>query len=139
MPEPEQLDPSQRAAVPLKPMSPGELLHKLKAPETHNPTTPEGKKNKARASAEMASIIDLQGSRAFEWFFDEFIEKPYRLAFDRYRSPSTPEEQLVTARADYLALRTLRVGMLEREIAHRRQLDKNDLQISVLEEKLRAL
>lgn len=120
-------------------MSAGELVQKLKQPETANPVTAEAKRNKERASVEMANILDLQSSRAFEWFFDEFVEKPYRLAFDAFRNPATPPEQLGAVRDNYLALRTIRVGFLEREIAHRHQLNKSDTEIPQLEEKLRSL
>lgn len=97
--------------------------------------------NRRRAAAEISTIFELNGDRNFQWFIREFIDGPYTKAFDALRSQTMrmEGETLETVQARYVALREVKVGMLEREIAHRELIDPRDEEISRLRERLSRL
>lgn len=136
----ETLDPSQRAAEPIKMVKASDLVRTLKpavgaAPEL----SPQAQKNRDRAAAEIAMIFELRDARAFQWFMAEFFDKPFNEASEAYRSSDTPEEDLPKVRARYLALKAVKAGIIEREIAHRRMMDPSDAEIFRLEQRLAQL
>lgn len=120
------LDQSQRAAEPTPRVNPNTLVGRLKGAERVQDNDEAAAENRARAAAEISMIFELKDSTAFKWFEEEFIDKPYRASFDALRDPSTPIEELPTVRARYAALKAVKIGIIEREIAHRDQLDPND-------------
>lgn len=139
--DPEQ---SRRAAEPLPSLSPKELIRNLGLEEAAQPEeelSDEAKENRLRAAKEISLIFELHNSRAFEWFEKEFIDKPYweaRRKLMGWVSDFKPGE-LEKTQVTYAALKQVKVGMLEREIAHREQINPNDEQIAILREKLALL
>jgi hypothetical protein len=103
--------------------------------------SPEAIENRQRAANETSMIFELKDNRAFQWFEREFIQTAYAEAFAKLRDPNLrlPEESLQNIQMTYVALRKVRVGMLEREIIHRELLDPNDSALPRLREKLAAL
>ena len=141
----EALDPAQRPAEPLPPVKPSVALKRMAmdeaAVEPAPEQSPEAIDNSTRAKAEIATIFELKDSGAFNWFFSEFVEKPYQDAFNKLRDPRLrqKDETLENIQQRYIALREVRIGMLEREIAHREQLDDDDGQIYDLRRLLNSL
>lgn len=134
----QSLDQSQRAHEPTAPLGAAELLARLtKEAEPKENDSEEAIWNRQRAAAETAMIFELKDSRAFNWFFEEFVVKPYAEAFEALRDVHT--EDLTKARTEYLALKKARIGLIEREIIHRQQLDVDDPEIARLREKLSVL
>jgi hypothetical protein len=138
------MDQSQKAAEPLKPVPTATLVRVLNSPEADPGSaqdSPEAQDNRQRASNEISMIFELKDSRAFQWFMREFIESAYQQAFDELRNPALRQKdvKLEDVQTRYVALRQVRVGMVEREIAHREQLDPNDEEIKRLREKLASL
>lgn len=138
MPEP-VLDPSQRAAEPLKPIKTSVALRQLSQEPPKPSDSPEAKENRLRASAEVSMIFELKDLVAFQWFEKEFIDKAYRNAFDALRSPHVKPEDLPKLQTTYVALRKVKAGLIEREIAHRELLDPTDDQLATLRETLSRL
>jgi hypothetical protein len=133
------MDPSQVAAVPLEPVQMSVLASKLRDPFPGidiEPASNEALENQTRARGEIASIFELKDNRAFQWFETEFIDKPYQEAFEALRSPYTKAADLAVVQLTYVTLRKIKVGLIEREIAHREQLDPNDALIPQLRERL---
>jgi hypothetical protein len=87
--------------------------------------------NRLRAAAEISSIFELKANRDFQWFVREFIDKGYDEAFRKLRMPNArmEGETLESVQMTYAALREVKVGMLEREIAHRELLNPRDEEI----------
>ncbi len=141
----EPLDPSQKPAEPLQPVKPSVALKRLAideaAKEIESSEQPEAIENRQRAAAEISMIFELKDSSPFNWFMREFVDKPYQEAFDKLRDPRLlrKDESLEIIQQRYVALRAVRVGMIEREIAHREQIDPNDEQISELRRLLSSL
>ena len=141
---PEPLDPSQRAAEPLQPVAPSVALKRLSLAEMEG-TEPdpnesdEAVSNRQRAAAEISMIFELKDSVAFQWFEREFIDAAYSRAFEALRSPHVKPEELPKLQTTYLALREVKAGMIEREIAHRELIDPHDEQVTELREKLARL
>lgn len=142
----EQLDPSQRAAEPLKPVKTAEFIRQMREAGTQVEIVPEEtaraiKENQEHAQQEIAMIFELNDSVAFRWFMEKFVLPDYDLAFRQLRGlgePSKPEE-LPAIQIRYETLRKIRAGMLTREIAHRERLDSTDAQIPRLRERLNLL
>lgn len=133
------MDQSQIAAEPLKSVSPTQFIKEFVNPETQpDPNSPEAVENRARAAQEISMIFELKDLVSFKWFIAEFIDKPYRAAFDALRDPRLRQdnETLENIQQRYVALRAVRVGMLEREIAHREQITPNDSFLHALREQL---
>jgi hypothetical protein len=137
----EHLDPSQRAAEPVKVIKASDLVRTLKQPPVGAAPqiSPQAQQNRDRAAAELSMIFELRDARSFQWFMAEFFEKPFIEASQAYRSDDTPEEDLPKVRARYMALKTVKAGILEREIAHRRLMDPSDAEIFRLEQRLAQL
>src|SRR6266404_2278410 len=135
------MDPSQKAAEPIDVVSPADLVRQLSNPEADPAESEEAKDNSKRAVAEISMIFELKESTAFKWFEREFIDRPYQEAFDKLRDPRQrqKDESLESIQTAYVALRAIKVGMLEREIVHREQIDPNDVEIKRLNAKLRSL
>jgi hypothetical protein len=136
------MDQSQKAAEPIKAVAPATFIREMANPESDPAKdSPEAVENRRRAGAEISMIFELKDSRAFQWFMSEFIDKPYREAFDKLRDPRLrqKEESLETIQTNYVALRAVKAGMIEREIAHREQIDTNDPEVVRLRELLAAL
>lgn len=132
------MDPSQTAAEPLKSIPMSEILRRFReeSPMPEEPASREAAENQTRARAEIASIFELKESRAFQWYEKEFIDKSYQEAFDKLRDSSTKSDELVAVRLVYILMRGIKVGLIEREIAHRETLDPADEEIKRLREKL---
>jgi hypothetical protein len=143
----EQLDPSQRPAVPVKPVEAGELLRQLRTDrDAFLEAVPEEtanaiKNNREHAQQEISMIFELNESQAFRWFMEEFVIPEYDRVFGQLRGIGEPPkpEDLPAIQVRYATLRGIRIGMLEREIAHRSRLDPNDSEIPRLREKLNLL
>jgi hypothetical protein len=143
MSEPE-LDQSQKAAPPLKPMAASELVRKLHTPGIEALSEDAAAaldENRKQAAVELASIFALQESPDFKWFEKTFIIEPYDEAFRKLRDPHAREEgeTLEMVQTAYLALRTVRAGVLTREIIHRELIDPRDEQIAKLRQTERPL
>jgi hypothetical protein len=132
------MDPAQKPAEPIKKVEPADLVRQLSV-EPDPAESPEAKENRARAAAEISMIFELKDSAAYKWFEREFIDGPYRRAFDELRSPHVKQEDLPKLQTTYVALRAIKVGMLEREIAHREQIDPSDVEIARLRDELSRL
>lgn len=124
------LDPSQRAAEPLPSLNAAEVLRKIEADKSKNP---DDQANRILAAMELAMIEELLGLAAFRWFEAEFIDKPYRIAFDNLRSQGGEAFQ------SYKALKEVKGGMIQREITQRETVSPDDPRITYLREKLRSL
>jgi len=137
------LDPSQKPAEPLPPVNPVTVLKRraLDEIEPEPGEQPEAIDNKQRAANEVAMIFELKDSRAFQWFEKEFIDKPYKEAFDLLRNPKLRQEgvTLLDVQAAYVVLRAVKTGVIEREIVHRETIDPGDEMIPVLRQKLDTL
>jgi hypothetical protein len=133
------MDQAQRAAEPLTPVSPASLIRSLKTPEEEASESPEAIENRQRAATEIAMIFELKDSRAFQWFVEQFLDSEYGKAFEALRSPYTKHHEIADVQKQYVVLRKVKVGMLEREIAHREQLDPGDEMLPVLRSKLAQL
>jgi hypothetical protein len=133
------MDPAQKPAEPIAKIKPSDLVRQILSPEADPADSPEAKENRARAGAEISMIFELKDSVAFKWFEKEFIDGPYRRAFDELRSPYVKPEDLPKLQTTYVALRAIKVGMLEREITHREQIDPNDVEIARLRAELSRL
>lgn len=134
---PDPLDPSQKAAEPLKPVKPADLARTVNAKQ--EAVSPEEKDNRENAANEVSMIFELNSSVAFRWFEAEFIDRPFRDAFEALRTPGIKAEDLPAIQQKYMSLRAVKVGIIEREISHRDLLDPNDSMIPVLREKLARL
>lgn len=137
----EHLDPSQRAAEPVKLVKAADLVRTLKQPPVGAAPhiSPQAQQNRDRAAAELSMIFELRDARSFQWFMAEFFDKPFIEASQAYRSDDTKDEDLSKVRARYMALKDVKKGILEREIAHRRLMDPNDTEIFRLEQRLAQL
>lgn len=137
----ENLDPSQRAAEPIKTVKASDLVRTLKSPAVGAPPqlSPQAQQNRDRAAAELSMIFELRDARSFQWFMAEFFDKPFIEASQAYRSDDTAEEDLSKVRARYMALKAVKAGIIEREIAHRRLMDPSDAEIFRLEQRLAQL
>jgi hypothetical protein len=137
----EELDQSQRPAEPIQQISPGELSRRLKEPGLEIADSGTAKENRENAAAEISSIFQLQGDPNFQWFVKTFIDPEYDKAFAALRNPAVrqPGETLELVQARYVALREVKVGMMERELAHRELLDPNDQQIAKLRQEIDRL
>ena len=124
----QELDQSQRPAAPIETISPGELSRRLKEKGTEVAETGTQIENRDHAGSEIASIFRLNGDPDFQWFMKQFIDPEYDRAFVALRNPAMREagDTLEVVQARYVALREVKVGMLERELAHRTLLDPND-------------
>lgn len=124
-------------AAPTAEMSPGALIENLRAGEP----VVEGtvRDNRANAARELEMIEELLASRAFQWFETEFIDKPYAASFEALRSKFTKPEDLASVQQTYVALREIKSGCAERELAHRELISPTDPVIAVLRSKLAAL
>jgi hypothetical protein len=134
------MDPAQKPAEPIEPLLAGALLRQLN-PESDPADSEEAKENRAAAAREISMIFELKDLTAFKWFEKEFIDKPYQASFDALRDPRLREknETLENIQQRYVALRAVKVGMLEREIAHREQIAPNDVEIPRLRAELERL
>jgi hypothetical protein len=134
------MDPSQRPAEPLQPVDARTLIRNLQGAEPID-DSPEAENNRMRAAAEISAIFELNKDRNFQWFMREFIDRPYNAAFDALRNPlmRQKDDTLEVIQAKYVALREVKVGMLEREIAHRELLNPRDEEIPRLRERLSRL
>jgi hypothetical protein len=134
------MDPSQRPAEPLQPVDARTLIRNLQGAEPID-DSPEAENNRMRAAAEISAIFELNKDRNFQWFMREFIDRPYNAAFDALRNPlmRQKDDTLEVIQAKYVALRDVKVGMLEREIAHRELLNPRDEEIPRLRERLSRL
>lgn len=131
------MEQSHTSAEPLAQISVPALIRAL---DQQGPaSSPEAEDNRKRAAAEITMIFELKESRAFRWYEKEFVDKLYRAAFEALRSPHTKADDLSALRTTYLALRGVKAGLIEREIAHREQISPGDPEISVLREQLAAL
>src|SRR5882724_3796709 len=119
------MEQSHKAAEPIHVVSPADLVRQLSNPEADPAQSEEAKDNRKRAAVEITMIFELKESSAFKWFEREFIDKPYQEAFDKLRDPKMreKEESFESIQTAYVALRAIKVGMLEREVAHREQMD----------------
>lgn len=135
------MDPSQKAAEPLKPVKPAQLIRTMIGNEAEPAKSAEALDNRKRAADELTMIFELRGSAAFRWFQKEFIDARYQETFDALRDPAMrlPGETLECVQARYLALRKVKAGILEREIAHRELISPTDTEIAVLREELARL
>lgn len=137
-------EPSRRAAEPLQSLSPKELIRSLGLKEATQPEgeelSPEAKENRLHAAKEISLIFELRNNRAFEWFEHEFIDKPYWEARRGLMNVAEADRgDLPRIQTTYAALKQVKIGMLEREIAHREQINPNDEQIAILRERLALL
>jgi hypothetical protein len=134
-------DQSQRPAEPLPTVEPRTLIRNLQGAERVATTSVDAEANRLRAAAEIAAIFELNENRTFQWFIREFIDKPYQEAFRKLRLPNArmEGESLEGVQMTYSAMREVKVGMLEREIAHRELLNPNDEEIPRLRQKLSLL
>ncbi len=123
-------------ATPLNQLSARDLIARLK-PEDFVELSPEAQENRARAADELSSIYELRQSGAFQWFMAAFIDGPHRDALETLKNPHTAD--LVNARTRYLALREIKVALLEREIQHRELMTPADEEIPRLREQLTQL
>lgn len=130
-------DQSQKAAIPTTRISVAELVRGLSGGPRSNSLAKE--ENQKRAADQLSMIEELQKSSAFKWFFAEFVDKPYRDAFEKLRSPYTEFADLPKVQTTYTALAAVRRGLLEREIVHREQLQPDDPALPALRDKLRNL
>jgi hypothetical protein len=137
----EDLDQSQRPAEPIQQISPGELSRRLKEPGMEVADTVTARENREHAASEISSIFALQGNPDFQWFVREFIDPEYDKAFAALRNPAVrqPGETLELVQARYVALREVKVGMMERELAHRQLLDPNDQEVLRLRKEIDRL
>lgn len=138
--DPEQ---SRRAAEPLPSLSSKELIRSLGLEEAAQPeeVSEEAVANRQHAATEISMIFELHNSRSFEWFEHEFIDKPYWEARRKLMTVGHSIElgELSRIQITYAALKQVKVGMLEREISHREQINQNDEQIAILRERLSLL
>lgn len=132
------MDPSQKAAEPIKQLSVAELASMGKAAERVKESA-TAQENRQLAAQELAMIFELKENRPYKWFEAEFIDKPFQEAREKLRSPETKPEELPVAHQRYLALKEVKAGMLEREIGWRKALDRTDSEIARLQMKLDAL
>lgn len=130
------MDPSQKAVEPLEPVEASVLVSRLRSITPDENKSPEADSNRKQAAAEVSMIFELRDNRAFQWFETEFIDKEYLEAFSKLRSPHTKPEELHDVQVKYIALRAVKVGLVEREIAHRELMNSNDEQIPRLRERL---
>lgn len=139
----ESMDPAQRAHEPLTPVKPADLIRSLHAEPTlveENPDAAQAiAENRATAASELAMIFELQNSAAHQWFLEQFVSGPFRDASDALKSPNTKPEELATVQTRYVTLRPIMAGIIEREIAHRDQLDPTDQEVFRLRDKLATL
>jgi hypothetical protein len=135
------VDPSQKAAEPLKPVEPKTFVRNLTGAERVVTDDADAEANRQRAAAEISAIFELKDNRNFQWFMREFIDRQYGEAFQKLRIPSArmENESLESVQMTYSALREVKVGMLEREIAHRELLNPRDEEIPRLRERLSRL
>lgn len=137
------MDPAQRAHEPGRPVKPADLIRTLHADPVlveENPDAAQAiAENRATASAELAMIFELKESVAHQWFLEQFIAGPFRDASDALKSANTKLEELAAVQTRYVTLRPIMAGIIEREIAHRDQLDPNDQEVFRLRERLRLL
>src|SRR4051812_14446089 len=96
----ENLDPSQRAAEPVKVIKASDLVRTLKQPPVGAAPqiSPQAQQNRDRAAAELSMIFELRDARSFQWFMAEFFEKPFIEASQAYRSDDTSAEDLPKVR-----------------------------------------
>jgi hypothetical protein len=137
----EALDQSQKAAEPIETISPGELSRRLKEPGVEVVDTGTQGENRQHAAGEIASIFRLKGDSDFQWFVTQFIDPEYDKAFAALRNPAMrqKDETLETVQARYMALREVKIGMMERELAHRSLLDPNDQEVFRLRKEIDRL
>lgn len=135
------MDQSQKAAEPLTPVKPSTFVRQSLQPEPDPNDSPEAQENRQRAAGEISMIFELKDNRAFQWFEKEFIDVAYQEAFDKLRNPTLrqKDESLELIQAQYVVLRKVKAGRLEREIAHRELLDANDEEIALLRSALERL
>jgi hypothetical protein len=138
----EDLDQSQRPAEPIQSITPGELSRRMREPGLEVAEISEdAQANRDHASQEISSIFRLQGDPDFQWFMREFVNPEYDKAFAALRNPAMrqPGESLELVQARYLALREVKIGMLERELGHRELLDPNDQEVFRLRQEIDRL
>jgi hypothetical protein len=124
--------------VPLQPLEPSELAHRLNQPGTSIArVTREPSENEKRAGRELGMISELQSSTAFKWFFEKCVEQAFFEARERLFSEDTPESELLLARERYQAIKKIVRWIKEREIEHRRCLNKDDSGLPRLREELK--
>lgn len=131
------MDQSQMPAQPTPEMSARDLVATLS--EAEPVIEGNAKDNQQHAARELEMITELLSSRAFEWFEAEFIGKPYATAFASLRSKHTRPEDLPGIQQTYIALREIKAGMIERELAHRELISPADPRNTFLRSKLDAL
>ncbi len=130
--------PNPSQPVPLQPLEPSELARRLNEPGTSVArVTQEPSENEKNAAKELGMISELQSSTAFKWFFENCVEKAFFDARDQLMSEDTPELLLTLAHTKYNALKKVVRWMKEREIEHRRLLNKDDAGLSRLREELK--
>lgn len=127
---------SQQPATPTTRISDAALARSIMK---KTPGPPAAEANDKLAADELGMIEELQRSSAFRWFFAEFVEKYYQIAFDELRSEHVKPEAMSRTQITYWAMKKIRVGILEREITWRAKLDPNDPVLPSLREKLRNL
>lgn len=137
----EPLDQSQKPAEPIETISPGELSRRMKQPGLEVADTGTQAENREHAAAEISSIFKLKDDSDFQWFVKQFIDPEYDKAFLALRNPAMrqPGETLELVQARYVALREVKVGMLERELSHRSLLDPNDQEVLRLRKEIDRL
>lgn len=135
------MDPSQTPAEPLRRVDPAVLIRSLSGAERVGDSSADAEANRLRAAGEISAIFELNENGDFQWFMREFIDGPYEQAFLKLRDPRArlPEESLEMVQVTYFALRQVKSGMLEREIAHRELLNPRDEEIPRLRERLARL
>lgn len=87
-------------------------------------------------------IEELRNSAAFKWFEAEFIDKPYAASFDALRDQVSPQEAapvLAYRQTRYVAFKSVKTGMIEREIVHLKRVSPSDPAIAALTQYLRTL
>jgi hypothetical protein len=134
-------DQSQKAAEPLQRVEPAEFIRRLSVELATQPSedSETAKANRARAGNEISMIFELNSSRAFAWFESEFIDKPFREASEKLRNEFTTPSDLPLVKMTYDALKKVKVGVLERHLAHLMQLNPSDAEIPKLRERLSLL
>lgn len=132
------MDPSQKAAEPLKPASNSDFAVSLNRGITPTSTEAE-KRNREHAGEELSAIWHLRDNKQFQWFWRECIEKQLREAKDAYHDEQLSPESANTFRTKYLALRRVARWLLDREIEHRRLINPHDTEIARLREKISLL